>query len=205
MDSRPTPHAEYGRPDPRAGEGAAPPERRSPAAAEPAAGSGDDVRRPTTSPSPDREGAVMAVEELADRWRRAAADLDNFRKRQTRDLTTAVARERNQVAAAWLPIVDNLERALEHAGTDPGAIVEGVRAVRDQAVELLSRLGYPRREETNVPFDPNRHEVVAVVDDRDTDPGTVVRVVRPGYGDADHQLRPAAVAVNRTGGTGDGP
>ncbi|GAB3887842.1 hypothetical protein GCM10029964_054490 [Kibdelosporangium lantanae] len=198
MDNRSIPDATDGRPDSGAGERvASTPGRRSPAADSAAGSGGDDVRRPTTSPPPDGDEATMAVAELADRWRRAAADLDNFRKRHTRDLTVEVARERDRVAAAWLPIVDNLERALDHAGTDPGAIVEGVRAVRDEAVGLLERLGYPRRGETGVPFDPNRHEVVAVVDDPDTEPGTVVRVVRPGYGDPERQLRPAAVAVNQ--------
>ncbi|HEY4022889.1 MAG TPA: nucleotide exchange factor GrpE [Pseudonocardiaceae bacterium] len=48
-----------------------------------------------------------------------------------------------------------------------------------------------------MPFDPNRHEVVAVVDDPGTDPGTVLEVLRPGYGDAQRQLRPASVAVSR--------
>lgn len=136
---------------------------------------------------------------MANRWRRAAADLDNFRKRHLRELTSEVARERDQVAAAWLPIVDNLERALAHAGSDPDTVVQGVRATRDQAVELLARLGYPRRADVNVPFDPSRHEVVAVIDDADAEPGTVVDVLRPGYGEAERQLRPAAVAVSRPG------
>jgi molecular chaperone GrpE len=136
---------------------------------------------------------------MADRWRRAAADLDNFRKRYLRELAGEVARERDRVAAAWLPIVDNLERALAHAGAEPQEIVDGVRAVREQAVQLLARLGYPRRAEVNVPFDPKRHEVVTVIDDPDAEPGTVVEVVRPGYGDAERQLRPAGVAVSKPG------
>jgi molecular chaperone GrpE len=156
-----------------------------------------DALRPNASQAQDQDEALPAVAEMADRWRRAAADLDNFRKRYLRDLTSEVARERDRVAAAWLPIVDDLERALAHAGVDPRKIVDGVRAVREQAVQLLARLGYPRRAEVNVPFDPNRHEVVTVIDDPDAEPGTVVEVVRPGYGDAERQLRPAGVAVSK--------
>ncbi|SEP01442.1 nucleotide exchange factor GrpE [Actinacidiphila rubida] len=138
------------------------------------------------------------VEELEDRWRRALADLDNLRKRYTRELPREREAERSRVAAAFLPVVDNLELALAHAGADdPGAIVSGVRAVRDQAVEVLRSLGYPRHEETGVPFDPEQHEVVSVVDEPGTAPGTVVRVLRPGYGEPGRQLRPAAVAVSR--------
>lgn len=135
------------------------------------------------------------VAELEDLWRRAAADLDNVRKRATRDVATQRADERGRVTAALLPIIDNLDLALEHADADPETIVEGVRAVRNQATEVLVALGYPRRDETGDPFDPVRHEAVAVVDDPSAAPGTVVRVVRPGYGDGDHQLRPASVVV----------
>ncbi|HEY2172588.1 MAG TPA: nucleotide exchange factor GrpE [Mycobacteriales bacterium] len=144
--------------------------------------------------------AVAIVGELEDRWRRAVADLDNLRKRYARDLERERAAERSRVAAAWLPVVDNLELALAHAGGGSDPIVAGVRAVRDQAVEVLARLGFPRHDEIGLPFDPTRHEVVAVVEDPDAEPGTVVQVVRPGYGDGENQLRPAAVTVSRRQG-----
>jgi molecular chaperone GrpE len=99
------------------------------------------------------------------------------------------------VAAQWLPVVDDLDRALAHAAEDPSAVLEGVRAVRDHATAVLARLGYPRYEEVGVPFDPARHEAVQAVADADAPPGTVVAVLRPGYGREDHWLRPAAVAV----------
>ena len=81
------------------------------------------------------------VAELENLWRRALADADNLRKRHAREMERLRDRERAEVARDWLPVLDNLDRALEHAGADPGAIVEGVRAVRDQAVDLLSRRG----------------------------------------------------------------
>jgi molecular chaperone GrpE len=74
--------------------------------------------------------------------------------------------------------------------------VEGVRAIRDQAVGVLSALGYPRHDEVGVPFDPVTHEAVSVECHDDQPPGVVLRVLRPGYGDGDRQLRPASVVVS---------
>jgi molecular chaperone GrpE len=142
------------------------------------------------------------VAELEDRWRRAAADLDNVRKRSAREALTQRAEERSRVTASLLPVIDNLDLALEHADADPESIVDGVRAVRDQAIDALAALGFARREDAGTAFDPVKHEAVAVVDDPGASPGTVVRVVRPGYGDGDHQLRPASVVV--ASGDGDG-
>ncbi|MEY9944141.1 nucleotide exchange factor GrpE [Kitasatospora sp. GAS1066B] len=161
----------------------------------------DQDRPPQEAPELSQEAApareMSEIEELEDRWRRALADLDNLRKRHARERPRELEAERARVTAAWLPVLDNLELALAHAAADPGSIVEGVRAVRDQAVEVLRSLGYPRHDETGVPFDPALHDVVTVVDAPDTAPGTVVQVLRPGYGEPGRQLRPAAVAVSR--------
>ncbi|MEV5808696.1 nucleotide exchange factor GrpE [Streptomyces parvulus] len=155
-----------------------------------------DTSEPDTAgPEPADDEYATAVQELEDRWRRALADLDNLRKRHARELERERAAERSRTAAAFLPVIDNLELALNHSDTASGAIVEGIRAVRDQAVNVLELLGYPRHAETGVAFDPARHEVVGVVQDPDAAPGTVVEVLRPGYGDDETQLRPAAVTV----------
>jgi molecular chaperone GrpE len=154
--------------------------------------------------TPEAPAAEAELAELEERWRRGLADLDNLRKRYARELDRERSAERARVAASWLPVLDNLERALEHAsgetdGETDGEIdglVEGLRSVRDQAVSVLSALGYPRHDEVGMPFDPSRHEAVSVVDDPEAAPGTVVRVLRPGYGDGERQLRPAAVAVS---------
>jgi molecular chaperone GrpE len=173
-------------------------------------GAGADTRAEQQAPAPGsagesgagegraaESGAEQQLAELEDRWRRAVAELDNQRKRFARDLGRERAAERAKVAAAWLQVLDNLELALGHATTDTSPLAEGVRAIRDQAVDVLGRLGFPRQDESGVPFDPTRHEVVTVLDDPDAPPGTVVRVLRPGYGEADNQLRPMAVAVSK--------
>ena len=150
-------------------------------------------------PVSDVQAAIEAmrgqIAELEDRWRRAVADLDNVRKRAARDASSQRADERGRVTAALLPIVDNLDLALEHADADPATIVDGVRAVRDQATDVLASLGYPRHDDVGEPFDPMRHEAIGVVRDPAATPGTIVQVVRPGYGNGDRQLRPASVLV----------
>jgi molecular chaperone GrpE len=147
-----------------------------------------------TSPPPAEPASVDpdALAALEDKWKRALADADNLRKRLARDLAAGQVAERRLVTAAWLPIVDNLELALAHA-EDDSPIVSGVRAIRDQAVELLAALGFPRDDEIGIPFDPVRHEAVSVV--AGDEPGVVLSVVRPGYGRGEQQLRPAAVVV----------
>ncbi|MEU8251932.1 nucleotide exchange factor GrpE [Nonomuraea sp. NPDC048916] len=146
----------------------------------------------------ERAETDAKIAELEDRWLRAVADLDNLRKRVSRDAERLRAEEQDRVAAEWLPVLDNLELALSHAAggdDDPGGLVDGIRAVRDQAVAVLSRLGYARHDETGVPFDPACHEAMATIARPDVAPGTVVQVVRPGYGDDQRQLRPAVVVV----------
>jgi molecular chaperone GrpE len=155
-----------------------------------------DRAEAATPEAPEAPAAEAELAELEERWRRALADLDNLRKRYAREVAREREAERARVAAAWLPVLDNLERALEHAAGDQGALVEGLRSVRDQAVAVLASLGYPRQDQAGVPFDPARHEAVTVVQDAEAAPGTVVRVVRPGYGEGERQLRPAAVAVS---------
>jgi molecular chaperone GrpE len=150
-----------------------------------------------------REDAGAKVAELEDKWRRALADLDNYRKRTAKMLDHERGEERARTSAAWLPVLDDLERALEHADAEPGAVIEGVRSVLDQAREVIARLGYPRRDDEGAPFDPALHEAVSTIAEPGAAEGTVVRVLRPGYGAEQRQLRPAQVVVAK--GHGDGP
>jgi len=161
-----------------------------------------DEDRDTVGESPPEAVASQPASDaelakLEDRWRRAVADLDNLRKRYARELDRERTTERSRVAGAWLPVVDNLERAIAHAGDQSDAVLDGVRSILEQALQVLEHLGYPRDVEAGVPFDPERHEVVGVVDQSDTPSGTVVEVLRPGYGQGSSQLRPAAVVVSR--------
>src|ERR1700682_5503288 len=95
-----------------------------------------------SQPDSDKELA-----KLEDRWRRAVADLDNLRKRYARELDRERMTERSRVAGVWLPIVDDLERAISHAGDESGAVIEGVRTILNQARQVLAHLGYPRESQ----------------------------------------------------------
>ncbi|SDZ10458.1 molecular chaperone GrpE [Geodermatophilus africanus] len=165
---------------------------------------GGPPREPAPTP-PDgaAAGAQRALDAAEDRWRRAAADLDNLRKRYAREVARERANERELVTSAFLPVLDTIDRALEHAAADPGSIVEGIRTLREQALAVVGGLGYGREDEPGVPFDPARHEVVGVVDadGAGTPPGSVASVVRPGYGAPGRQLRPAAVTVAQRAGS----
>ncbi|WP_433077958.1 nucleotide exchange factor GrpE [Dactylosporangium sp. CA-052675] len=134
-----------------------------------------------------------------ERWRRAAADADNARKRCDRLLAERTAAERVRCAAAWLPLLDGLDLALEHAGADPATIVAGVERVREEGRVVLGRLGFEPLGAPGEVFDPARHEATEAVAGGPDGAGMVVRVIRPGYGGPDGLLRPAAVAVAVSG------
>ncbi|MGI5224259.1 nucleotide exchange factor GrpE [Actinoallomurus sp. CA-142502] len=176
------------------GEGAWPQEA---GASEPEARAGPDTETPgpeEPESAPAQDDHAAKISELEDRWRRALADLDNFRKRTVRALQEERDAERARTTARWLPVLDDLERALDHADAEPGAVIQGVRAVLDQARDVIARLGYPRQEDMGARFDPARHHAVTVVPS-DAPDGTVVRVLAPGYGEGARQLRPAQVLV----------
>src|ERR1700730_18744296 len=89
-----------------------------------------------SQPDSDEERA-----KLEDRWRRAVADLDNLRKRYAREVDRERGAERSTVARAWLPIVDNLERAVSHARDE--AVIDGLRSILPATVETRERAVAP--------------------------------------------------------------
>jgi molecular chaperone GrpE len=159
------------------------------------AAAGDPAENTGTTADPTTGDLTARVTELEDQRLRALADLDNLRKKCAAQARIAEADAVARVAAQWLPVVDNLERALAHAQADPGSIIEGVRAVRDQATGVLAQLGFARRDDLGATFDPARHEAVAARPDPAAPEGSVIEVVQPAYGDDERQLRPALVVV----------
>jgi molecular chaperone GrpE len=157
----------------------------------------EEARREPPESSTTKAELEVRIEELEDRWRRAVAELDNFRKRMARERAEDRDDERRRVAASWLPVIDNLDLALSHAGADDTGIIEGILAVREQALAVLADLGFPRRAgDLGSMFDPTLHEAVGTVVQDDAPAGTVVHVARPGYGPDDRVLRPAGVVVS---------
>src|SRR5580704_1160483 len=132
-----------------------------------------------------------------DRYLRSAADLENLRKRQKREIDDAKIEAKQRVLKEILPVVDNLERAIEHAGSGAAGsapIVEGVQLVLRQLMTAFERLDVTPVEALNQPFDPNLHEAISQAES-DAAPGSVVQVLQRGYRSGDRLLRPALVVV----------
>ena len=157
-----------------------------------------EVEAPAPDAGPDAKIAVLEKEKKDnwDRYLRAAADLENLRKRQKREIDDAKLEAKGRVLKEMLPVVDNLERAIEHAtsqaGTNP--IVEGVQLVLRQFLTAFERLEVTSIDAAGQPFDPNLHEAISQ-QDSDAPPGTVVQVLQRGYKASDRLLRPALVVV----------
>jgi molecular chaperone GrpE len=147
------------------------------------------------------EAAVGKLEvekkENFDKYLRAVADLENYRKRNKRDLDDARAEAKTKVLKEMLPVVDNLERAVEHAekSQDPGAVVDGIRLVLRQFLTAFERVDVTPVDAANQPFDPNLHEAISQQETDEFPPGTVVTVLQRGYRLGDRLLRPALVVV----------
>ncbi|HSK01214.1 MAG TPA: nucleotide exchange factor GrpE [Kofleriaceae bacterium] len=131
-----------------------------------------------------------------ERYLRTAADLENFRKRQRRELDDARFEAKSKVLKEVLPVVDNLERAIEHATQQAAGspIVEGVQLVLRQLLSAFERLDVTPIDAGGQPFDPNLHEAISQMDSEQP-PGTVVQVLQRGYRAGDRLLRPALVVV----------
>jgi molecular chaperone GrpE len=131
-----------------------------------------------------------------DRYLRAAADLENTRKRQKREADDAKFETKTKILKEILPVVDNLERAIEHAGAgnENNPIIEGVNLVLRQLMTAFERLDVTQVEAQGQPFDPNLHEAISQ-QESDLPPGSVVTVLQRGYKSGDRLLRPALVVV----------
>jgi molecular chaperone GrpE len=133
--------------------------------------------------------------QMEDRFKRAAADLDNYRKRAARELQRLVEERGDAALLEWLEVVDGVDRALAQKPENP--LREGLRAVLDQMESIFARQGIRRIGAVGEPFDPTRHEAVEVRDTEEAPDRTIVDVLRSGYARGDRVLRPAQVVVAR--------
>jgi molecular chaperone GrpE len=144
---------------------------------------------------PNRAELTDELARVEDRYRRALADLDNYRKRATREVDRRVTEAKASALDDWLEVVDSVERAiqLEH----DGPCYEGLRAVLAQIDSVLDRQGAQRIGAPGDQFDPERHEAVAVRATADLPDRTIVEVQRSGFAQGDRVIRPAQVVVAR--------
>ena len=143
----------------------------------------------------DRLAALEAErDEAIDRWKRAAADLDNFRKRAARERDEYVTFANERLVEELLPILDDLERALAAVGEHEEATVEeGVRLVHRSLASLLQRNGVEEIS-TEGQFDPHVHEAL-LSQPSEAEEGAVIDVVQKGYTLGDRVVRPARVVI----------
>ena len=133
-------------------------------------------------------------EELIDTLQRLQADFDHYRKRAARDQESLVARAGERIVKELLPILDDLERALEAVESHEEAKLEdGVQLVHRQLEQLLEKEGLALVE-TDGKFDPHVHEAL-LTQPSDADEGSVIEVLQKGYRLGDRVLRPARVVV----------
>ncbi len=151
------------------------------------------------------EKATQERDALADSLLRLRAEFENFRKRATRESVQARERAQGELLGELLPVLDNLERALDAAEHhEEGKVLAGVRMTRDMFLDLLGRKGVEEIETVGSKFDPVVHDAM-LLQPSDREEGTVTAVLERGYKQGDQVLRPARVAVSSGPGAPDGP
>jgi molecular chaperone GrpE len=155
---------------------------------------GNDGREPAAGDAARAE-LTDEIARMEDRYKRALADLDNYRKRATREVDRRVTDATESVLEDWLQVVDSVERAIQLERDGP--CYEGLRAVLAQIDSVLERQGAQRIGAPGDQFDPERHEAVAVRATGDLPERTVVEVQRSGFARGDRVIRPAQVVVAR--------
>jgi molecular chaperone GrpE len=139
-------------------------------------------------------------DEYLDIARRAQADFENYRKRMAAEVQAAALRGKAEVARGVVPVLDDLERALQAAGLDPegdsdDALAHGVLLVFRNLRETLGRAGVEVVDPKGEKFDPNFAEALSTVQVEGTEAGMVVEVMQKGYRFDGHLIRPAMVVV----------
>lgn len=142
------------------------------------------------------EDAQAEARASQDRFLRERAELENFKKRMQRENAEALRFACEPLIRDILPVVDNLERAVEHGAGNGQSVLDGVRLVLRSLLDVLDRHGVKRVDAVGEPFDPSRHEAMAQIESADHEPNRVVAQHHRGYLLHDRLLRPALVTVS---------
>ncbi|MGV1048321.1 MAG: nucleotide exchange factor GrpE [Solirubrobacterales bacterium] len=145
--------------------------------------------------------AEAKKDEYLELAKRTQADFENYRKRMAAEVQAASVRGKAQLAAQVVPVLDDLERALQAAGLDPegdseDGLAHGVILVFRGLRETLQRNGIEPVDPQGEKFDPTQHEALSTLAADGVDPGTVVEVMQKGYRFGDQLVRPARVVVS---------
>ena len=147
--------------------------------------------------------AEIRVAELQDQALRAKADVENMRRRAARDVENAHKYALERMTGELLPVLDSLEKAVESAALakDAGAIGEGVELSLKMFLSVLTNVGIEQLDPLGEPFDPQFHEALAMVENPDGEPNSVMEVIQRGYSLNGRLVRAAkVVVVKATGG-----
>ena len=169
------------------------------------------VSKPYIMPDDPEQGSAEALSkelgETRDKMLRTLAEMENLRKRTTREVADARTYGITGFARDVLDIADNLQRALDavpadaRANADPGlkALIEGVELTEKSLHKALEKNGVKKFDPAGQKFDPNLHQAMYEVPDQSVPSGTVAHVVQAGYMIGDRILRPALVGVAKGG------
>ena len=147
---------------------------------------------PVEEPAADQSAQLLAAAE--DKYLRLAAEYDNYRKRTAREKEQSWTEAKAQTVAAFLPVYDNLERALKQATTDE-AYAKGVEMTMKGLQDALTKLGVEMIPSQGEIFDPNVHNAVMHVDDDSVEDNTIVEVFQQGFRCGEKVIRFAMVKV----------
>jgi molecular chaperone GrpE len=157
-----------------------------------------------TSENPLQEAldaAQAQVATLKDQLLRAHAEMDNLRRRSQRDVENAHKFGVERLLGDMLPVLDSLEKGLEATsgleGDASKAVVEGLELSHRLFLDTLARFGLTPVDPHGEPFNPQRHEAIAMIPNKDMEPNSVMDVMQRGYVLHDRLLRAAKVVVTR--------
>lgn len=139
------------------------------------------------------------IKSLQDRVLRIAAEMDNTRKRLERERSEGICFANESLIRSLLPVLDNLERAIEHAEKDADlkTLIDGVNMTIKGFQDALGKFGCAPFESVGKPFDPNFHEAVMQQESSDQPENTVLQEFQKGYTLNDRLIRPAMVVVSK--------
>jgi molecular chaperone GrpE len=175
---------------------------RDPAGDEPRGVAGVDVQPMPALGREQVEALRKENDDLRDQLLRKRAEFENFRKRTERERQQAGADAVADLIKALIPTIDNLDRALESAGSDQ-TLRQGVELTRRELLALLERQGVKIEDPLGQRFDPERHQALSHEVVPGKPEGTVVEVFRKGYSHRDRLLRPALVKVAKGNDAGE--
>ena len=132
-----------------------------------------------------------------DRYLRAAAELDNFRKRAVRMRAESREETLRDLLLQIAPLMDNMRRALAQEAAEAQSLKQGVELILSQFQTILNGYGLEEIEAVGNPFDPNLHEAMLEGESADCEPGTILEEMEKGYRLREKVLRPARVVVGR--------